>query len=76
LNCNRSSGLGSHQCCGQCRCCCCCCCCNADVVLAGESYAGIYVPMLARAVVEGNRHGQKPHINIKVGGGCWQAGVG
>ena len=32
----------------------------------GESYAGIYVPMLAREVVEGNKRGVKPHINIKV----------
>ncbi|KAF6258886.1 peptidase S10, serine carboxypeptidase [Scenedesmus sp. NREL 46B-D3] len=44
-----------------------------DFYISGESYAGIYVPMLARAVVEGNRRGQKPHINIKgylVGNGC------
>lgn len=34
---------------------------------AGESYAGIYVPMLTREVVKGNKRGVKPHINIKVG---------
>jgi carboxypeptidase C (cathepsin A) len=33
---------------------------------AGESYAGIYVPMLAREVGKGNRRGVKPHINIQV----------
>jgi carboxypeptidase C (cathepsin A) len=32
----------------------------------GESYAGIYVPMLTREVVKGNIRGVKPHINIKV----------
>uniref|UniRef100_A0A383WG00 Carboxypeptidase n=1 Tax=Tetradesmus obliquus TaxID=3088 RepID=A0A383WG00_TETOB len=47
-----------------------------DFYISGESYAGIYVPMLARAVWEGNRRGQKPHINIKgylVGNGCTDA---
>lgn len=38
-----------------------------DVIAAGESYAGIYVPMLTREVVKGNKRGVKPHINIKVG---------
>eukprot|EP00878_Enallax_costatus_P001458 GHUV01001609.1.p1 GENE.GHUV01001609.1~~GHUV01001609.1.p1 ORF type:complete len:561 (+),score=169.12 GHUV01001609.1:237-1919(+) len=49
---------------------------NNDFYIAGESYAGIYVPMLTREVVEGNRRGQKPHINIKgylVGNGCTDA---
>lgn len=32
--------------------------------LPGESYAGIYVPNLARAVVEGNAEGQLPYINL------------
>ena len=43
--------------------------------LPGESYAGIYVPNLARAVVEGNAEGQSPYINLVgylVGnGGFW-----
>lgn len=39
---------------------------TAHPVLAGESYAGIYVPMLARAVVRGNEEGHEPAINIKV----------
>lgn len=34
---------------------------------AGESYAGMYIPMLTREVVEGNTRGDQPHINIKVG---------
>lgn len=37
------------------------------VVAAGESYAGQYIPMLSREVVEGNIRGEQPHINIKVG---------
>jgi hypothetical protein len=35
----------------------------------GESYAGIYVPMLTREVVKGNTRGVKPRINIKVSQG-------
>jgi Serine carboxypeptidase len=34
---------------------------------AGESYAGIYVPTLAKAVLAGNDAQQLPHINLKVG---------
>lgn len=33
---------------------------------AGESFAGQYIPMLTREVVEGNKKGMKPFINIKV----------
>lgn len=48
-----------------------------DFFISGESYAGIYVPNLARAVVEGNDVGREPYINIQgylVGNGCtdWQ----
>lgn len=35
---------------------------------AGESYAGIYVPMLTKEVVKGNKLRAKPHIHIKVRG--------
>lgn len=42
---------------------------------AGESYAGMYIPMLAREVVEGNLRGDKPAINIKVcAGSCADCG--
>ncbi|KAK4770732.1 hypothetical protein SAY87_031264 [Trapa incisa] len=33
--------------------------------ISGESYAGVYVPTLASAVVEGIESGQKPLINFK-----------
>ncbi|XP_038703782.1 serine carboxypeptidase 1-like isoform X2 [Tripterygium wilfordii] len=33
--------------------------------LSGESYAGVYVPTLAAAVVQGIKDGAKPHINFK-----------
>ena len=32
---------------------------------AGESYAGVYVPMLAQAIVAGNADGQRPQVNIQ-----------
>ena len=35
-----------------------------DFFIAGESYAGIYVPNLAKKVVEGNEDGVSPFINI------------
>ncbi|KAI8471231.1 MAG: peptidase S10, serine carboxypeptidase [Monoraphidium minutum] len=47
-----------------------------DFYIAGESYAGIYVPNAARAVVHGNKKGHKPYINIQgyvVGNGCTDA---
>lgn len=49
---------------------------DLDFYISGESYAGIYVPNAVRAVVEGNRKGHKPNINIKgylVGNGCTDA---
>ena len=33
--------------------------------IAGESYAGVYVPSLAQEVVKGIKKGQKPRINFK-----------
>ncbi|GBF96984.1 serine carboxypeptidase-like [Raphidocelis subcapitata] len=47
-----------------------------DFYITGESYAGIYVPNAVRAVVEGNRKGREPAINIQgylVGNGCTDA---
>ncbi|MEW5320025.1 MAG: hypothetical protein WDW38_011130 [Sanguina aurantia] len=41
--------------------------------ITGESYAGIYVPLLSLAVAEGNDKGRMPFINIQgyaVGNGC------
>lgn len=33
--------------------------------VTGESYAGVYVPMLAQAIVAGNADGQKPQVSIQ-----------
>ena len=33
----------------------------------GESYGGVYVPLLAQAVLDGNDGGQKPRLRLKVG---------
>lgn len=38
---------------------------GSEFFIAGESYAGVYVPNLARAVVEGNDRGSQPPINIQ-----------
>lgn len=37
---------------------------------AGESYAGVYVPLAAKAVLAGNDQGQTPFINLRVRPTC------
>jgi carboxypeptidase C (cathepsin A) len=34
-------------------------------LIAGESYGGVYVPMLAQAVLDGNDAGALPQLNLK-----------
>lgn len=44
-----------------------------EFYIAGESYAGVYVPSVALEVMEGNGKGQSPTVNLKgylVGNGC------
>lgn len=33
---------------------------------AGESFAGVYVPLVSQAVLDGNDEGQEPKLNLKV----------
>jgi carboxypeptidase C (cathepsin A) len=50
-----------------------------DFFITGESYAGIYVPTLAKAVYLGNQAGGTPKINLKgimVGNGCLGSEIG
>eukprot|EP01100_Stratorugosa_tubuloviscum_P010959 TRINITY_DN47_c1_g1_i1.p1 TRINITY_DN47_c1_g1~~TRINITY_DN47_c1_g1_i1.p1 ORF type:complete len:451 (+),score=180.14 TRINITY_DN47_c1_g1_i1:106-1458(+) len=52
-----------------------------EFYISGESYAGIYIPTLAQALVNGNKAGNKPFINFKgflVGNGVtdWNVDVG
>lgn len=51
---------------------------NLDFYIAGESYAGVYIPTLAARVLEGNSQGQS-NIKLKgilVGNGCTGNEVG
>ncbi|DBA03235.1 TPA: hypothetical protein N0F65_011594 [Lagenidium giganteum] len=36
-----------------------------ELVVSGESYGGVYVPTTARAIVEGNKKGDQPKLNLK-----------
>ncbi|KAJ0409682.1 hypothetical protein ATCC90586_007471 [Pythium insidiosum] len=36
-----------------------------DFIVSGESYGGVYVPMTAKRIVEGNAKGDAPKINLK-----------
>ncbi len=50
-----------------------------DFYISGESYAGVYVPMLANRVREGNAAAPAVTINLKgfmVGNGCTGAYAG
>jgi serine carboxypeptidase-like clade 1 len=39
---------------------------RAPLYVAGESYAGVYVPNLAAELVRGNSEGRQPRVNLKV----------
>lgn len=50
-----------------------------ELWITGESYAGIYVPTLAKNVVEHNANGSSPRLNLQgimVGNGCLGSEVG
>jgi len=36
-----------------------------EIYLTGESYAGVYIPYLAKEIVEQNEKGDHEHINLK-----------
>ncbi|KAL9655463.1 hypothetical protein ABK040_011858 [Willaertia magna] len=38
---------------------------NNDVYISGESYGGVYVPITAYHVMDGNAAGQQPKVNLK-----------
>jgi len=52
---------------------------NNQFFVAGESYAGIYVPTLVEQIMNGNQGGMNPKINLEgfmVGNGCTGYDVG
>jgi len=52
---------------------------NNQFFVAGESYAGIYVPTLVDQIMQGNEGGKNPKINLEgfmVGNGCTGYNVG
>lgn len=40
---------------------------NSVTYVTGSSYSGVYVPLLAEAIVNGNNNGATPLINLEVG---------
>jgi len=37
---------------------------NNPIILAGESYAGTYLPLLSKAILDGNDSNHGPHLNL------------
>jgi serine carboxypeptidase-like clade 1 len=36
-----------------------------DFFISGESFAGVYVPLISKAVLDGNDAGQEPHLRLR-----------
>lgn len=39
----------------------------------GESYSGVYVPLLGKAIINGNEDGASPYIHLEVCNACKSA---